>query len=74
MNSFGVCCLFVVTASTTARMASAVVSQNGTYMQNQQFPSSNAAPGTVSYSIDKVGEGKCCILSQSHCKLLYSLG
>ena len=50
-NSFGVCCIFLVSAS------GGTITQNCTYIQNPGFPSVYGATTAVSYTIQKCAPG-----------------
>ena len=50
--SFGVCCLFIVTATGTT------ISQNCTYIRNPSFPSVYSASSALSYTVSKCTTGE----------------
>ena len=51
--SFGVCCLFIVTATSTT------IDQNCTYIQNPIFPSVYSAATALTYTINKCSSDVC---------------
>lgn len=51
-HSFGVCCLFVIDTS-----EGGAVSQNGTYLQNPDFPSATSFGGEYAYRVEKCDYG-----------------
>ena len=53
--SFGVCCLFVVTATSTT------IDQNCTYIQNPSFPSVYASQTSLTYEINKCSSDVCAV-------------
>ena len=50
---FGVCCIFLVSAS------GGIISQNCTYIRNPGFPSAYSGTGSVSYTIQKCSSDVC---------------
>ena len=52
-KSFGVCCIFIVTASQT------VITQNCTYIQNENFPAAQPNTNAVQYTVQKCADGTC---------------
>ena len=50
---FGVCCLFIVTATSTT------ISENCTYIQNPSFPSVYADTTALTYTINKCSDTVC---------------
>ena len=53
--SFGVCCLFIVTATSTT------IDQNCTYIQNPSFPSVYSAATALTYTINKCSSDVCSV-------------
>ncbi len=51
-SSFGVCCLFLYTASGSA------IAQNCSYIQNPGFPSAYTGTNAISYTIQKCSTGR----------------
>jgi hypothetical protein len=49
---FGVCCVFIISAT------GGVITQNCTYIQNPNFPSTYSGSTAVSYTISKCSPGK----------------
>ena len=68
-SSFGVCCLFVVTGSN----GMTTISQNCTYIQNENFPS--AAPNTnaVQFTVQKCADGNFFLKNRFANKLVCNL-
>ncbi len=54
-KSFGVCCIFIVTASQT------VITQNCTYIQNENFPAAQPNTNAVQYTVQKCADGTCLL-------------
>jgi len=52
---FGVCCLFIVTATSTT------IDQNCTYIQNPSFPSVYSAATALTYTINKCSSDVCSV-------------
>ena len=50
---FGVCCLFIVTATSTT------INENCTYIQNPSFPSVYADTTSLTYTINKCSDTVC---------------
>ena len=50
---FGVCCLFIVTATSTT------INENCTYIQNPSFPSVYADTTSLTYTINKCADTVC---------------
>ena len=61
---FGVCCLFLVTAS------GSVITQNCTYIRNPGFPSAYSATSAVTYTINKCISG---IQKRSSCMIFSTI-
>ena len=53
--SFGVCCLFIVTAT------SDTIDQNCTYIQNPSFPSVYSSQTALTYTINKCSSDVCSV-------------
>ena len=53
--SFGVCCLFIVTATSTT------IDQNCTYIQNPSFPAVYSAATALAYTINKCSSDVCSV-------------
>lgn len=52
---FGVCCLFIVTATSTT------IDQNCTYIQNPSFPSAYSSATALAYTINKCSSDVCSV-------------
>jgi len=52
---FGVCCLFIVTATSTT------IDQNCTYIQNPSFPSAYSSATALAYKINKCSSDVCSV-------------
>ncbi len=52
---FGVCCLFLISATGTT------INQNCTYLRNPGFPSAYSGTGSLSYTISKCSSGNLVI-------------
>ena len=52
---FGVCCLFIVTSTTTT------IDQNCTYIQNPSFPSVYSSQTALTYTINKCSSNVCAV-------------
>ena len=57
-SSFGVCCVFTVSAT------SSTISNNDTYIQNPSFPSAYGETNSLAYTIQKCSDGKMIYKSE----------
>ena len=60
INRFGVCCLFLVSAS------GSTISQNCTYIRNPGFPTAYSSTSSVTYTISKCISGQAPCINEEH--------